>query len=220
MFFFLGKDYGMDNGCRRWKVVQILQINDACTQHVSQAKICVSCNFFPLLLLLLLVSVCYNALTFVFPPPHFRYVALTSLLKTVQTDHNAVQRHRSTIVDCLKDLDVSIKRYFDKHMLVFSRNSSARDGLLTLCSSTDVRWSWVSPWSTETTSVGWWRSCYISWTRAIRSSKPTARLGSSWPLRSKALGRSVLLKLYCRNTTVESQNYWHPLRTDSDLHSA
>ncbi|KAK7830384.1 hypothetical protein U0070_018892 [Myodes glareolus] len=39
------------------------------------------------------------------------YVALTSLLKTVQTDHNAVQRHRSTIVDCLKDLDVSIKRY-------------------------------------------------------------------------------------------------------------
>lgn len=123
----------MDNGCWRWKVVQILQINDACTQHVSQAKICVSCNFFPLLLLLLLVSVCYNALTFVFPPPHFRYVALTSLLKTVQTDHNAVQRHRSTIVDCLKDLDVSIKRYFDKHMLVFSRNSSARDGLLTLC---------------------------------------------------------------------------------------
>ncbi|MBN3278833.1 AP1G1 protein, partial [Polyodon spathula] len=40
----------------------------------------------------------------------FGYVALTSLLKTVQTDHNAVQRHRSTIVDCLKDLDVSIKR--------------------------------------------------------------------------------------------------------------
>ena len=42
--------------------------------------------------------------------PPLRYVALTSLLKTVQTDHNAVQRHRSTIVDCLKDLDVSIKR--------------------------------------------------------------------------------------------------------------
>ncbi|XP_069740877.1 AP-1 complex subunit gamma-1-like isoform X2 [Narcine bancroftii] len=41
---------------------------------------------------------------------NIRYVALTSLLKMVQTDHNAVQRHRSTIVDCLTDLDVSIKR--------------------------------------------------------------------------------------------------------------
>uniref|UniRef100_A0A4W4H045 AP-1 complex subunit gamma n=1 Tax=Electrophorus electricus TaxID=8005 RepID=A0A4W4H045_ELEEL len=32
------------------------------------------------------------------------------LFPLLQTDHNAVQRHRSTIVDCLKDLDVSIKR--------------------------------------------------------------------------------------------------------------
>ncbi|CAM9134134.1 unnamed protein product, partial [Lampetra planeri] len=38
------------------------------------------------------------------------YVALTSLLKTVQDGPHAVQRHRSTIVDCLKDPDVSIKR--------------------------------------------------------------------------------------------------------------
>ncbi|GCB74452.1 hypothetical protein scyTo_0003542 [Scyliorhinus torazame] len=41
---------------------------------------------------------------------NIRYVALTSLLKMVQTDHNAVQRHRSTIVDCLTDIDVSIRR--------------------------------------------------------------------------------------------------------------
>uniref|UniRef100_A0A667WG50 AP-1 complex subunit gamma n=1 Tax=Myripristis murdjan TaxID=586833 RepID=A0A667WG50_9TELE len=34
---------------------------------------------------------------------NIRYVALTSLLKTVQTDHNAVQRHRSTIVDSAED---------------------------------------------------------------------------------------------------------------------
>ncbi|XP_072363696.1 AP-1 complex subunit gamma-1-like [Scyliorhinus torazame] len=41
---------------------------------------------------------------------NIRYVALTSLLKMVQSDHIAVQRHRSTIVDCLKDPDATMKR--------------------------------------------------------------------------------------------------------------
>lgn len=123
--------------------------------------------------------------------PHFRYVALTSLLKTVQTDHNAVQRHRSTIVDCLKDLDVSIKRYISKHVIICSlittRSSSSSEWPPDVrYSSTDVPWSWVSPWSMGITSEGWWRSCCISWTRATRISKPTARQGSSWLLRSKA----------------------------------
>ena len=39
-----------------------------------------------------------------------RYVALNILARVVAVDLPAVQRHRSTVVDCVKDADVSIRR--------------------------------------------------------------------------------------------------------------
>lgn len=46
-------------------------------------------------------------------------MALNTLLRVVQADYNAVQRHRTTIIDCLKDADISIRRYSKKGCYFF-----------------------------------------------------------------------------------------------------
>ncbi|KAJ3364184.1 clathrin associated protein complex large subunit [Allomyces javanicus] len=41
---------------------------------------------------------------------NIRYVALQTLIKTIAVDGQAVQRHRATVLECLRDADVSIRR--------------------------------------------------------------------------------------------------------------
>ncbi len=41
---------------------------------------------------------------------NLRFIALSTLQKVVNLDRNAVQRHKETILGCIKDNDIAIKR--------------------------------------------------------------------------------------------------------------
>ncbi|XP_010636044.1 AP-1 complex subunit gamma-like 2 isoform X2 [Fukomys damarensis] len=57
---------------------------------------------------------------------NIRYVALTSLLRLVQSDHSAVQRHRPTVVECLQESDASLSRQALELSLALVNNSNVR----------------------------------------------------------------------------------------------
>uniref|UniRef100_A0A8C0JUU0 AP-1 complex subunit gamma n=1 Tax=Canis lupus dingo TaxID=286419 RepID=A0A8C0JUU0_CANLU len=54
------------------------------------------------------------------------YVALTSLLRMVQSDHSAVQRHRPTVVECLREVDASLSRRALELSLALVNSSNVR----------------------------------------------------------------------------------------------
>ncbi|XP_074090932.1 AP-1 complex subunit gamma-like 2 isoform X2 [Macrotis lagotis] len=57
---------------------------------------------------------------------NIRYVALTSLLRLVQSDHSAVQRHRPTVVECLRESDATLSRRALELSLALVNSSNIR----------------------------------------------------------------------------------------------
>ncbi|KJE97565.1 AP-1gamma-PD [Capsaspora owczarzaki ATCC 30864] len=57
---------------------------------------------------------------------NIRYVALNTLLKIVHADQTAVQRHRNTILECLKDSDVTIRRRAVELLLALVNQANIR----------------------------------------------------------------------------------------------
>ena len=97
-----------------------------------------------------------------------RYVALNTLAKVVAVDTQAVQRHRQTIVECVKDSDVTIRR--SALQLVYSLvNENNIETLAGNSSST-------SPWRT-------WSSKRTSPSRiaGLAASSPLTRDGTWTP---------------------------------------
>lgn len=57
---------------------------------------------------------------------NIRYVALNTLLRTVHIDKAAVQRHRNTIIECLGDADISIKKRSMELLFALVNESNVR----------------------------------------------------------------------------------------------
>jgi AP-1 complex subunit gamma-1 len=70
---------------------------------------------------------------------NIRYVALNTLTKVVTIEPTAVQRHRNTILDCLRDPDVSIRRRALELSFTLINESNVRVLVRELLSFLEVR---------------------------------------------------------------------------------
>ena len=64
---------------------------------------------------------------------YFSYVALNTLLRTVHIDKAAVQRHRNTIIECLADNDISIKKRAMELLFALVNDNNVRSVLGKCC---------------------------------------------------------------------------------------
>ncbi|KAL9619004.1 MAG: hypothetical protein Q9160_006325 [Pyrenula sp. 1 TL-2023] len=83
---------------------------------------------------------------------NIRYVALNTLIKVVAVEPNAVQRHRSTILDCLRDPDISIRRRALDLSFTLIREDNVRLLIRELLAFLEVADSEFKP--TMTTQIG------------------------------------------------------------------
>ncbi|GMP58056.1 hypothetical protein CsSME_00021867 [Camellia sinensis var. sinensis] len=72
-----------------------------------------SSSFFPLYNVLLIFKLTQFIMSF-----SLRYVALNMLMRAITVDTQAVQRHRATILECVKVLESPIKVFFTKRRLL------------------------------------------------------------------------------------------------------